>query len=129
MAQLVPVSKKVLKAAEWSPQESIRDAALREQKLLDDFRSRRKTGSVVNAVISFPHADSYAMYLVKKDKPLLLMHLPLGDAWQVDQATIRGLRLTDVERMVAWDDAMREQFEKKNQTPVTARRDNTSVSP
>lgn len=107
MAQLIPTSKEVLAAADWSPQEDIHDAMKREQAFMDTLHQRRQPDSVVNAVIHFPYADGHALYLVAKDKPLRLMHLPFGDAWQVSSATIRGLRLGDVESMVAHNDAIR----------------------
>jgi len=107
MAQLIPTSKEVLAAADWSPQEDIHDAMKREQAFMDTLHQRRQPNSLINAVIHFPYADSHAQYLVVKDKPLRLMHLPFGDAWQVSAATIRGLRLGDVESMVARNDAIR----------------------
>jgi hypothetical protein len=32
-------------------------------------------------IIKFPVADGYAMYMVASMKPLMLIHLALGDAW------------------------------------------------
>lgn len=51
-------------------------------------------------VISFPFADGFAMYFVKSMRPLVLQHIPYGDAWQIPYAHIRGLRLADVELML-----------------------------
>ena len=52
---------------------------------------------VVGELVSFPVADGYANYVVWRAKPLRLVHLPVGDAWRIDDATARGLRLSDLE--------------------------------
>jgi len=51
-------------------------------------------------VISFPHADGYAFYFVYSEKPLVLQHIPYGDAWRIDPAYIRGLRLVDIRKHI-----------------------------
>jgi hypothetical protein len=40
------------------------------------------SGSVRGSVIRFQVADGYAEYVVYSLKPVVLIHLPLGDAWQ-----------------------------------------------
>lgn len=49
-------------------------------------------------VMTFPVADGRACYLVVSEKPFTLQHIPVGDAWQIDYAHIRGLRLEDWRR-------------------------------
>jgi len=44
-----------------------------------------------------PVADGYALYLVVKESPLTLQHIPYGDGYRAAGATIRGLTLADVE--------------------------------
>jgi hypothetical protein len=46
-------------------------------------------------VMSFPVADGKACYFVKSEKPLVLQHIPLGDAYQIPDAHLRGLRPAD----------------------------------
>ena len=41
-------------------------------------------------------ADGRAMYLVVSEKPLVMCHIPQGDAYQAPGAHIRGLTLKDV---------------------------------
>jgi len=53
-------------------------------------------GDVEGVVLQFPFADGYAYYLVTKATPLTVEHLPIGDAWEVNPALIRGLRKQDV---------------------------------
>ena len=46
-------------------------------------------------VMSFPVADGKACYLVVSEKPFVLQHIPIYDAYQISPAHIRGLRLSD----------------------------------
>ena len=69
--------------------------------------------SLVNAIIQLPFADGAAIYRVSKDKPLTLQHVPCLDAWQVPYAHIRGLRRTDIIRMVEGDRRMADLFSGK----------------
>lgn len=55
---------------------------------------------LVGEIIKFQVADGYAEYMVKKVKPLQLIHLSDGDAWQADPILIRGLRVDDVRQIV-----------------------------
>lgn len=58
------------------------------------------TVSLIGALVSFPWADGSAIYRVSKDKPLILQHVPVFDAWQVPYSQIRGLRRADIVGMV-----------------------------
>jgi len=86
------------------PGESYRDFDTRAEAALSVLEARTRTlapGEVVGAVIQFPVADNYARYQVMSDKPLVLRHLGYMDGYSVDAATIRGLRLSDVQQMVS----------------------------
>ena len=65
-------------------------------------------------VITFPVADGNAFYVVVKEKPLTLRWIPYGDKWQVHPATIRGLTLKDVQKMIEGEKWMREMFSGKS---------------
>lgn len=55
--------------------------------------------------ISFGVADGRALYMVYSLSPAVLIHVPLGDAWQyrgIEHFSARGLR-QEVERQRAWD--------------------------
>lgn len=54
-------------------------------------------------IVSFPVGDGNALYYLFSEQPLVLQHIPYGDAYRVDPALIRGLRLTDIKRRVALD--------------------------
>lgn len=59
-------------------------------------------GVIEGAILKFPVADGYAMYLVSKDtgRTVEVKHIPYGDAWQVHPALIRGLTRKDIVRQV-----------------------------
>jgi len=60
----------------------------------------KRTEALLNAIpetMRFPVADGYATYAVVSRSPLVLQHVPFGDAWRIPEAHIRGLRLKDVE--------------------------------
>lgn len=70
-----------------------------EMNALDDLINTSNSlpdGEIVNGVIKFPVADGYAFYLVSKEHPLTLKHIPFGDAWEIPDAHVRGLTKDDV---------------------------------
>lgn len=60
-------------------------------------------------VMQFPVADGRAYYLVTKETPLTLQHIPIGDAWQIPPAHLRGITIADVYQQIKqrlfWDKA------------------------
>lgn len=104
MAQLVATPKSLVETFEFRQGEDF-DAYLTRSdaafKNLEAAADALPYGEVVGALITFPWADGHAIYRVVRAKPLKLQHIPYGDAWHVDPATIRGLRLEDVLRKVA----------------------------
>lgn len=66
-------------------------------------------------IVRFPVADGYALYYVKSLKPLVLQHIPYGDAWQIPYAHIRGLRLADVQQQIEGNKRMRELFSSRKE--------------
>lgn len=71
---------------------------------------KHSTTSTVGKVIRSHHADGYACYMVASERPLHLVHLPIGDAWQKEAAWERGLSLKDVREMVKRDEGMAKLF-------------------
>lgn len=59
----------------------------------------RYKGDLVGKVIYIPFADGAAQYMIMSHKPVRLIHLPLGDAWNVPDYQTRGLRISDLRRM------------------------------
>lgn len=61
-------------------------------------------------IIRFQVADGYAQYMVVSMKPLVLVHIPVGDAWQFQYAA--RLTAKDVREEVAHSDARERLFSK-----------------
>lgn len=90
-----------------------------EAKYIADVKARipkANTGEFVGEIVRFAKGDGYAQYIVWKQNPLELIWLEVGDKWQADDATIRGLRLSDIEtqvkrsRFFAEESAKKERF-------------------
>lgn len=77
---------------------------------LEKVSSSLNGNDVVGAIIRFPIADGYALYRVTKEKPLTIQHIPFGDAWSIDSAYIRGLRLVDVKALISRERRLRKIF-------------------
>lgn len=67
-------------------------------------------GSLTGSLLRWPRADGQAVYVVLEEKPLAVAHVPIGDAWSVEPALIRGLRIAEVRDMVRRDAAMSRLF-------------------
>jgi len=100
MAQVVATPASIAKAMEWDSSQDYKTNDSRMQgamRKLEEASDNRKAGEVVGGLLYFPRADGHAIYCVVSEKPLKLFHVPYGDAWTADPATIRGLRLADVQ--------------------------------
>lgn len=73
----------------------------------------KKDDNLDGCVIRFQVADGYALYYVKSEKPLVLQHIAIGDAYAEHPALIRGLRVADVRRMVEVERSMAKLFAKQ----------------
>lgn len=80
---------------------------------LQAFLKRRKNGKNVGEIIRFPVADGYAEYMVASMRPLELVHIPLGDAWNFEYA--HRLTAKDVQEKIDQQKALEELFNKKGQ--------------
>lgn len=78
----------------------------------DEARARNK-GDIVGEIVRFPMADGYAQYVVWSTNPAALIHLPVGDAWDIPEAHARGLRTSDLRQQVAAHKAMDKLFGRK----------------
>ena len=83
-----------------------------EQYLADlkEFLLSRKRGKNIGEVVQFPCADSYAQYMVASMRPLELVHIPLGDAW--DYPYISRLTATDIQNKIDQQQALNKLFKK-----------------
>lgn len=62
-------------------------------------RSSQDLDNLIGALLLFGAADGYAMYIVTKARPLTLMHVYLGDGYQVQYPMIKGIDANDVRQM------------------------------
>ena len=70
-----------------------------EAKYIADVKAyllERTSGKNIGEVISFPVADSSAQYMVASMRPLALVHLPLGDAWDFQYAHLLTAKEVDL---------------------------------
>lgn len=70
-------------------------------KLLEKESSKATLKNPIGFIVSFPVADGRAFYRVVNLKPLTLEFMPYGDEYRVSPFTIRGLRLSDIKRMIS----------------------------
>jgi hypothetical protein len=77
---------------------------------LAELAKQNGTSDLLGKEVRWQRGDGYARYMVWRTKPLELIWLDLGDAWSVEEALIRGLRVSDVRAMVERDENLRELF-------------------
>jgi hypothetical protein len=91
---------------------------IREHKAVEQLRQwcKENTDSnnpLVGETIRTGVADGYAQYMVFRTRPLELIHIPVGDAWHADDIWLRGLRVSDIKKMVEGDKAIAKLFAEK----------------
>jgi hypothetical protein len=111
MARLHPNSLDLNHFDDKKPWQEAHERTKKELAALEAISEKADPdGDLTGALISFQVADGYAVYLVKKTKPLTLQHVYAHDGYQVSAAHIRGLRLEDVRRQVKADRALESLF-------------------
>ena len=68
---------------------------------------------LVGEIVKKHVADGYACYMVANTKPLQLVHMDMLDGYWADEIWTRGLRLSDVKKMVEADKEMVKLFQNK----------------
>lgn len=81
---------------------------------LAELARKQYSGDTVGEVLRWQRADGYAQYMVLSESPLRLVHLDLGDGYEVEAALLRGLTLKSVQAMVASNRALSELFRASN---------------
>lgn len=66
-------------------------------KVRDWLKASGYAHRLTGKLIRLPWADSYAEYMIANGTTLI--HMPLGDAWNVPEYMVRGLRVADLARM------------------------------
>jgi len=77
-------------------------------KLKARLQEYNPNGKNVGEIIKFPAADGYALYMVANMKPVELVHIPLGDAWNFQYAHL--LKSKDVQDKIDQEKAMAKLF-------------------
>ena len=74
------------------------------------------TGPMTGEIVRWQRGDGYAQYMVGEIPrgETFLVHIPLHDAWSVEDALIRGLRKTDIKQMIAADKRLAALFGRKS---------------
>ena len=78
-----------------------------EKKFIEELKDFCKThgkGSEKGELIRIPHADGYAQYVVFSLRPVELIHVPTGDAWDSPYAEL--LTAKKIKEMIRADKAM-----------------------
>lgn len=101
--------------ADWQAEE-----ARYIERLATEARRHAANNGLVGEVVRFHVADGYAQYLVWSTSPLQLIHLELGDCWQIPEAHARGLNLSDIRALVERDKPLKKLFAEKSSQAATA---------
>lgn len=83
--------------------EPIKDGLAREDRELEKYYSisdNLADGTILGAVLRWQVADGYAFYVVTKEEPLTVQHIPFGSGYQVDPILLKGLDKGDVHNML-----------------------------
>lgn len=85
----------------WAEYERLEKAYI--ERMQAAARERTPNDPLVGEVVRFQYADGYAQYVVWSTKPLSLIHLDVGDGWDLPEWQTRGLRLADVKARIDYD--------------------------
>jgi len=104
-----------LKLPTWDFTKPAKDYFEDEKRYLNELsnllKERNPNEKYVGDTISFPVADGKAVYMVASLKPIKLVHLPLGDAWQFEFA--HRLTKKDIIQKIEQEKKIQELFSKK----------------
>ena len=96
-----------IKVADFDPMASRDEWQANDKRYMNELwrwvKACKPRGKLVGEVIRFPVADGYAKYMVASLRPLELIHIPLGDAYEfryANRLTVADVRL-EVERVKA----------------------------
>ncbi len=88
---------------QWTTEQDFGEFFKKSQADLDGYIHKSHNlseGEVVGGVVKFQVADGYAFYKVLGDTPLVLQHIPFGDAYEIPNAYLRGLERGDIEELL-----------------------------
>ena len=93
---------------EWDFSKSWEDMEKEENDYIERLRNycKKYTNSknpLVGEIFRIPCGDGYALYMVFRTKPLEMIHVPIGDAWDAPDYQTRGIRLKDIKAQVEFN--------------------------
>lgn len=98
--------------------EGIKDKMNRQDNLMNELKELAKTNkTLLGRIIRFPHADSYAVYVITKvnKKTVRIDWVDYCDAWQDERCGIAAnLDIRYATQKVQGEDRLEEIFSKKN---------------
>jgi hypothetical protein len=68
---------------------------------------------LTGSLVKYPQGDGYAYYVVTKHSPLTLSLVLIGDAWELPDAHLRGLRESDIRQQLRSKQMLQQLFAKK----------------
>lgn len=88
------------------------------QRFFDEVKAKMLsmgyTGPLTGEILYFPIADGSAAYMVAEaPKKTILIHLPIGDVWNLPEWQLRGLTKAEIKRQVASRKRLNALFSKK----------------
>jgi hypothetical protein len=89
---------------DWQKQEE--DYIKRLRKYCKEHTDSKS--NLVGVIFRIPYADGHAQYMVFRTKPLEMIHVPIGDAWDAPDYQTRGIRLQDIKDQVKFDKSWEE---------------------
>lgn len=105
--QEIPVPK-------WTPESNFAQQEAQFLEALTAWCKAQGTGPHSGKVARFPHADGYAQYMVLDEgRTMSLIHVPLGDAWDLPEPYTRGLRKADIVAQLERQERMSKLFAAK----------------
>lgn len=91
---------------EWVSPYNYEEQQRLNQEYVDTLAAMAKENGksdLLGQIVRWQRGDGYAQFMVWNTKPLELIHLEIDDAWDVEEALIRGLRVSDIKEMLERD--------------------------
>ena len=99
----------------WDTKKSHKDNMAAEATYIENLAAYCKEikpgNDKVGKTIRFPVADGYAVYMVAGLRPIELIHIPIGDAWEYEYA--HRLTMSDILEKIQKQEALNKLFSKK----------------
>lgn len=82
----------------------------READAIAEYIEDLPKGEMIGKTVKYQIADGYAVYIVISEEPLMLIHVNSGDGYQIPDAHMRGLILSDIKEEVRREETLTKMF-------------------